>query len=162
MITNDGDIFAGTSRDGGKTVLWGDAINASDAPGPVLIQLFDAAPSHIFGNILTPGNSNGAIVVDRGPTFLSGQVNPGGPLQGTLDIRTSGKLVFENHDPANGASGAWLQTFTMHVGSTLGIELTANDDPTISPTFKLHYPRIFTQNVANLRGKLSAVPARHL
>ena len=56
VITNDGDIFAGISKDGGKTVLWGDAIDASDAPGPVLIQLFNSTPSHIFGNILTPGS----------------------------------------------------------------------------------------------------------
>ena len=152
MITNDGDLWAGISTDGGKTVHWGNAINTENAgvdgpaPNPVLIQLNDDLPSHVFGNIeITAAD---AITVDKGATFLDGVINPDHDLEGTLDILATGKLVLTNHDPVNGPSAVFIDTYTNHVTGTLGVELTPSTDPT-------DYPLV-EANTANLRGTLFA------
>ena len=152
VITNDGDLWAGISTDKGKTIKRGNAINTKSAdgegpaPSPVLIQLIDATPSHVFGNIdITAAD---AISITKGTTFLDGEINPDHLLEGNLDVFTTGKLVLQNHDPVNGPSGVWIDTYTNHVNGTLGIELTPSTDPA-------DYPHIIA-NTANLRGTLFA------
>ncbi len=150
IITNDGSLWAGISTDDGHTVKWGNAIDVSGAPNPVIVQLLDTAPSHIFGNILI--GSTDSIVVSGGETIFDGLINPGGPGMGTLDIAATGKLLF-SHDPVNGAAGAWVSDFVTAPGGTFAIALTgdATNDP-ITAT-KLHYPHVFTTN-ATLAGTL--------
>lgn len=165
VITNDGNLWAGISTDGGKTIHWGNAINTVDAggqgpaPNPVLIQLIDArAPSNIFGNIVI--NPADKILVEKGETKLGGLINPSMALVGTLDINAAGKLFLQAGDPVNGASGAWIQTFALHPGGRLAIELTADNNPAITP--KLHYPHINASSVS-LNGGLFVdfLPAKY-
>ena len=103
-ITNKGKIWAGSLHDGGKTIQWGIAIDTTEAPNPVLIQLEDPVlqVGQIFGNInISPDDT---IHVLHGETILDGDINSTRDMIGSLNILSDGKLLLGNQDPVNGPS----------------------------------------------------------
>ena len=149
IVTNHGNLFAGTSTDGGKTFHWGDAINTTNAPNPVTIQLLGSPgkPSYIFGNVMF--NASDTVLVQQGETIIDGMIDPA--AGGALNIDSSGKLLFAAGDPVNGAAGAVVNTVAIKGNGTLAIELTPDNNPAVLP--KLRYPQI-QANTVSLGGTL--------
>ncbi len=147
-IENHGDIWAGISTDGGKTILRGNAINTQDAPNAVTILLENNDPANIFGNIDISADDQ--IKVQNGVTKFDGVINPDMVLEGGLLVGSNGKLVMLNDNDVEGPSKAYVDVFEMGKKGTLQFNLTPDNSdgayPTITAnnaslggTFKAHY-----------------------
>jgi uncharacterized protein with beta-barrel porin domain len=145
-IENHGDIWAGISTDGGETILRGNAINTENAWNAATILLENNSPANIFGNIVISDDDQ--IIVQNGTTKFDGVINPDMMLEGSLTIRSKGKLVMLNNNELEGASHAYVDTFKMGKKGTLQLNLTPDTSPGAYPTINA--------NTANLGGKLRA------
>jgi uncharacterized protein with beta-barrel porin domain len=145
-IENHGDIWAGISNDGGETILRGNAINTENSWNAATILLENNSPANIFGNIVISDDDQ--IIVQNGTTNFDGVINPDMMLEGSLTIRSKGKLVMLNDNALEGPSRAFVDTFTMGKKGTLQLDLTPDNSSGA-------YPTIAT-NTANLGGKLRA------
>ena len=69
-------------------------------------------------------------------------------LSKALSIFSHRQAALTNHDPVNGPSAVFIDTYTNHVTGTLAVELTPSTDPA-------DYPLVLA-DTANLRGTLFA------
>lgn len=145
-IENHGDIWAGISTDGGATVLRGNAINTENSWNAVTILLENDSPANIFGNIDISDDDQ--IIVQNGITNFDGVINPDMMLEGSLTIGSKGTLVMLNDNDEEGASRAYVDTFTMGKKGKLQLNLTPDNSSGAYPTI--------AANTANLGGKLKA------
>ena len=154
ILNDGGTISASVSTDGGVTVRHGVAIDTTDEPNAVAINLKGTSQvGHIFGdiNISAPD----VITVSNGETDLNGLINDPNYV-GNLTIAGGGNLFLA--DTLVGgvpvASGGWVNQFNDLAGSTLTLELPASVGNATTPP---HTPEIFA-NSANLAGALVLRP----
>lgn len=145
-IENHGDIWAGISTDGGATILRGNAINTENSWNAVTILLENNSPANIFGNIDISDDDQ--IIVKSGITNFDGVINPDMMLEGSLKVGSKGTLVMLNDNDEEGASRAYVDTFTMGKKGKLQLNLTPDNSSGAYPTI--------AANTANLGGKLKA------
>jgi outer membrane autotransporter protein len=148
---NGGTIIARRSGDGGATWTHGVAIDTSDSPNPAVINLTGGAVKGvIYGGIDV--SSVDTINVSSGLTEFDGVVNPGGELEGQLNIAATGTLYLKDKPWANtsydGPSAVNVDDFNIAAGGTLAVDLPTAP---VAADAELAYP-VVTANTANITG----------
>jgi len=148
-LNNDGGtIIARESVDGGLTWTRGLAIDTSLAPNNSVINLMGATgDGYIYGNIDI--SSVDTINVSAGETVFDGIVNPGGELEGTLNILSGGTLFLLDEPTGNasydGQAAVNVDDFNVAAGGTLAVQLP--NDSTVPGS----YPFVVS-NTADITG----------
>jgi hypothetical protein len=153
VVNDGGEIWAGVSSDGGNTTLHGVAIDTTQSPNPVAINLMGTSRAgYIFGDINI--GALDVITVSSGETDFNGLIND--PVyNGTLTIANGGNLVLQDRIVGGVpfAAGGWVNQFNVNAGGTLTVELPSNGASPTPPA----YPEIFANN-ATLAGNLAIRP----
>lgn len=144
-----GSIIARNSVDGGATWTHGLAIDSSNAPNAVVINLKanGATLGSIYGDIDL--SADDVINVSSGETVFDGKINPGTELEGTLNILSGGTLYLVDKPAANtsydGAAKVYVDALTIAPGGKLALQLPSYPSGTAT------YPSIVA-NTANITG----------
>jgi trimeric autotransporter adhesin len=150
-----GTIRARVSTNGGTSFTRGTAIDTSNAPNQVIINLEagNGTNGFIYGNIDL--SADDAIRVRNGETVFDGVVNRGGPAEGSLTIQSGGTLYLVNQphgavsttgtatvNPAySGPAGAVVNAFAVDSGGKLALQMP------ILPTGPGTYPTVVANTV---------------
>lgn len=141
-INNTGTIIVRQSIDNGASWQHGTAIDLTDAPNAVALNLKGGS---IYGNIEL--SDDDVITVSTGVTSFDGVVNSGGDLVGTLNIAAGGTLYLLDEPTANTSydGAAQVNVDDLDIAGTLALQL-----PSL-PSGAGSYPTIVA-NTADIAG----------
>jgi len=154
VVNDGGTLWAGVSTDGGITFTRGVAIDATNAPNTINVNLKGTTQDgDIYGDINVVAGDT--ITVSNGVTHFDGVINDTGAMVGTLAISAGGTLEFANglglHNAAELPAHAFVDTFTQ--AGTLELEVTPNPVP-VPPTALIGTAGFISATNATLGGNV--------